>query len=146
MKRSGFKPRKTSLRDSYAAKLKREGTKSVWNRNGKLTKRKPLKKVSRSQRERLKRYYTVRNEFLAQPENQNCRCCTLRRESGENIQQQAATENHHSRGRGGSLLFDTRFFVPVCYDCSRNWIHQNPSKSREMGLLSSAAEWNTPAD
>jgi len=40
---------------------------------------------------------------------------------------------HHKRGRNGLLLFDLRYFLPVCRTC-HIWIGENPQKARELGL------------
>lgn len=134
MKQSGFKPRKESLRDSYIRRLKQEGTKTTWDRNGKPMKRKPLKKASKAQRTRLKRYYAIRNDFLARPENADCLICTRRRENGENIPLNRSTEVHHRASRTGIKLCDEIDFIPSCFDC-RLWPHENPKIARELGLL-----------
>jgi hypothetical protein len=136
---------KVKLRDGFLRKLKREGTRFLFKR-GRLERKKPMKKVSRSQRNKLKIYFAVRDAFLAREENGDCICCKLRRERGENIRQQPATECHHKRGRCGSLISDERFFAATCYDCGRNWIHQHPEQSRDMGLLAPPHLWNVPAN
>lgn len=140
MKRSGFKPRKESLRDAQIRKMRAKGTKTVWDRNGKALTRKPIKKMAKSRREQMKTYYAVRREFLST--RPDCECCLRRRESGEDILLQPATENHHFRGRIGRLLCDTRFFVAVCFQCSRFWIHQNVTKARDIGVLCQPRDWN----
>ncbi len=125
--------RRTSLKDSYLRKLKREGIKHTWNRKGQLKRKKPLKKMSRSRRNRLKQYYPIQQEFLARPENKLCAICRVRREHGENIRQLPSTEVHHLAGRGKQLLFDTRFWAPSCFRC-RMFPHDNPKKAEEWGL------------
>jgi hypothetical protein len=135
--------RKVSLRESYARKLKREATHVIWHPNGTAKRRKPLKKISRSKRQRLRSYYAVQEEFLSRPENSSCGVCIRLRERGENILLQPATECHHMRGRAGSLLTDERYFLPCCRG-HREWIHEHPRLSREMGILAPASEWNIP--
>jgi len=108
--------------------------------------RKPLAKQSQRQKTRLAKYRPMARDFLAQPENEFCRCCIIRRERGEDRRVNYSTETHHKRGRAGSLLFDVRFFIPTCFDCGRNWIHQNPEKAREYNLLATASEWNSPEE
>lgn len=125
--------RKVSLRDSYLKRLKAEGTHYLWKRNGTIRRQKPLKKLSRSHRHKLSQYYAVRDEFLRREENQVCEICTRRREAGENIPLQAATEVHHRSGRG-KMLCEVREFVASCYSC-RLWPHENPKQARELGLL-----------
>lgn len=51
---------------------------------------------------------------------------------------------HHFRGKKGPLLFDTRFYVPVCElaSCHTNGIHANIDQSRELCLLCQKGEWD----
>lgn len=133
--------RKMSLRDSFLRKLKAERTHRIY-RNGKTIKRvKPLKKVSRSHRKRLAGYYALQQAFLRQPENRYCLICTMRREHGENILVQLATEVHHWAGRIGRLLCYVPYFRPSCYGC-RSWPHEHPKQARKWGILAPAKLWN----
>lgn len=134
--RNGLK-RKVSLRDGFLRKLKNEGTRVSWNRNGKIKRQRPLKKVSRSLRERLKVYQFLAKIFLSKPENENCIICTVRREHGENIVINRSTEIHHHRRRRGRLLCWVPGFRASCYPC-RLWPHENGERARELGLLASA--------
>ena len=131
--------RKTPLKRKPLSALHPEKRQQVIEAKAKP--RKPLKKISKSQRRRLAEYYPIQSAFLRA--NPMCLCCEIRRNHGENILQQPATEVHHKRGRVGALLTDTRFFIPTCYQCGRNWIHNNPTRARQLNLLSSAVEWNT---
>lgn len=129
--------RKESLRDGYARRLKEEGTRlrPILRANGNWRfKRKVLKKQSRSQRERLKRYFAIRTEWLK--EHHVCIICLCR-----NQRAALATEVHHIRGRAGKLLFDTRFWAASCFGC-RLWPHENPVEAREAGVLAEPWEWN----
>ncbi len=129
--------RKTSIRDSYIRKLKKQGTRFAWNgkrEGGRELKRKPLKKVSRALRGRFKVYFALTTAFLLRPENSLCEICKVRREHSENIQINCATEIHHHRGRLGRLLCWVPGFRPSCYGC-RNWPHDNKKQAREWGLL-----------
>lgn len=138
--------RKVSLRDSWVRKLKAAGTKIIYGRNGRTKKRKPLKKISRSQRTRSRAYFALTAAFLERPENQHCQICVRRREAGEDILLHQATEVHHRRGRIGRLLTHEPEFVPSCFEC-RQWPHQHPRKARELGLLAPVAQWNVfPVD
>lgn len=47
---------------------------------------------------------------------------------------------HHSKGRVGLLLFDTRYWVPVCEECHR-WIGDNVEKARGLGLIAAEGDW-----
>lgn len=119
--------------DSYRKRLKEEGTKNTWDRNGKLKRKKPLKKISKSQRRKLSEYYAVQKEFLARPENRYCRICEARREHGENKLINLSTEVHHRSGRGKNLS-NVSEFVASCNSC-RLWPHTNPKLAREWNLL-----------
>lgn len=134
MKHPGFKPRKESLRDAYIRKLREEGKTTVYDINGKPKRKKPIKKVAKAQRTRLKQYYAIQREFLARSENADCLICTRRREAGEDIRINRSTEVHHRNGRSGRKLCDTADFVPSCFPC-RLWPHENPRQARELGLL-----------
>lgn len=138
MKKSPLK-RNTSLRESFLRKLKREGTKYIWSRTGDLKRKKPLKKVSKSYRNRLRVYYPLSQEFLVA--NPLCHICEARQRAGEDIQVNAATEIHHKRGRCGRLLTWVPGFVASCRAC-RDFPHLNPRKARDLGVLASATEWN----
>jgi hypothetical protein len=96
--------------------------------------RKPLKKISRSKRNKLKAYFPLANEHLAA--HPFCEACA----SEGRVRR--ATEVHHFQGRGGRLLTDPRFFVSSCYGC-RLWFHDHPAIARERGLLATAQAWQT---
>lgn len=140
MKRTALK-RKCSIRDGMLRKLKRDGLKLVFKRNGRVKKRKPLKKQSRALRTRSRVYFALTHEFLSREENRLCEICTRRREAGENILIQPATEVHHWAGRIGRLLCYVPYFKASCFNC-REWPHRHPTKARDIGLLAPAALWN----
>lgn len=142
MKRTPLK-RRVSIRDSFLRKLKANGTDVRYNFAGKRFRKRPLKKVSRSQRSRLRVYFGLQQEFLDREENKVCRACTVRRESGENILLQPSSEVHHTRGRNGALLNDERYWLPTCHECGR-WIHAHPKRARELNLLAPANLWGCP--
>jgi len=50
---------------------------------------------------------------------------------------------HHSRGRVATLLCDVRFWKALCH-CHHVYVHNNPEKARELGLICSIGLWNTP--
>ena len=54
-----------------------------------------------------------------------------------------ANQIHHSRGRLGPLLLDTRFYKYVC-NAGHAYIGDNPEMARGDGLLCAKGEWNTP--
>lgn len=45
-----------------------------------------------------------------------------------------ARDIHHKWGRNGDRLLDEAYWVGSCRDC-HNWIHANPAKAKELGLL-----------
>lgn len=45
-----------------------------------------------------------------------------------------ATQIHHKKGRAGDRLFDSEFFMAICYDCHHK-IHQNPKWAYENGYM-----------
>lgn len=54
-----------------------------------------------------------------------------------------AVDVHHTRGRTGTLLLDTRFWVPVCREC-HNWIQDNPAEARQARLVAPIGKWGVP--
>jgi hypothetical protein len=95
--------------------------------------RKPLRKVSKSQARRLSKYYPIAAAFLAT--HPACAICLVRGQSAR-----PATEVHHIRGRSGPLLFDTRFFCASCRAC-RLWPHDHKKEARALGVLAERNEW-----
>lgn len=95
----------------------------------------PLARTSPKQRARLAAYAKVRKAWLA--EHSRCAVCLL---IG---METPSTEPHHMRGRVGSLLCDTRFWIPICPDHHR-FIHDHPAVARSNGWLASANLWNVP--
>lgn len=124
--KSAPKPRSTFKRPTVA-KLGHKAT----------AKRKPLKKQSRARAREMRIYHEERRDWLALPEHAACAICLCLGQSPR-----PATEVHHSRGRVGRLLRDQRFWVASCRSC-RDVPHERPNWAREVGILSSAADWNT---
>lgn len=133
MKRTPLK-RKTSLRDSFKKKLKKEGTFYTFGRNGTIKRNKPLKKIARAQRTRQALYFTIHAPFLAIPGNEECQVCIRRREAGENIAVNPATIIHHRHGRIKKLLCYIPWFLASCKSCER-WPHVNLAKARDLGII-----------
>ena len=106
--------------------------------------RKRIRQVSVKQASRNQRYARIRNEFMSQPENKVC-CLDGCANWSEDV--------HHSRGRIGDLLFDTRFFLAVCRE-HHAWIDANRDRARTMlamkgtnrrlPLLCQPGRFNTP--
>lgn len=141
------KKRRISLRDSQIRKFKRDGTRVRFNRgNHRFERHKPLKKMARVRRNEMRHYLAMHGPFLSEPGNENCAICIVRREHGENIPLNAATEIHHFRGRRGRLLCWKPGFRPSCFFC-RDWPHTHKRKAREWGLLAPAVIYDTfPGD
>lgn len=135
MKRSPLK-RKTSLRASYAAKLRAKGQFRPALTLSPLPKRKTRLRHASFKKARENRLYSkLRLEFLK--EHPFCQVHTIRMIGG----MEPSEDIHHSRGRGNKLLTDTRFFLATCRVC-HDWIHANGKEARRLGLLASAKDWN----
>ena len=80
-----------------------------------------IRKVSKKQAARLRKYKTLRDDYL----EVNAFCLV----KGCNCM---SSEVHHMKGRIGDLLFDTRFFLPVCR-AHHNYIENHPRESYEAG-------------
>lgn len=80
---------------------------------------------SKAQAARLREYKRLADEWRSDPANQTCRFqgCRCRK-----------VDIHHTRGRVGSLLTATEYWVPVCRT-HHNWIGENPVQARQLGLL-----------
>ena len=142
MKRGKPLRRKKSLRQAYADKLRGNFSEAARRDVKEDFKRKPaLKKVAASRRKQLAQYYADKAVFLALPENQHCEICRARKAAGENVRIAPASEIHHKRGRRGRLLCWQPGWIASCFGC-REFPHAHPARARELGLLSSPAEWD----
>lgn len=121
--------RKKSLRLAYAEKLRTSGQTGKTPPRGAMARGNGIRRVSNKRAAANRVYATRRREFMAA--NPMCHHCG-----------QPSTELHHSRGRAGALLVDTRYFIALCGKCHDN-VHEHPAWAREAGLLANAAEWNT---
>tara|TARA_R110000744_G_scaffold195512_2_gene314591 strand:+ start:650 stop:1078 length:429 start_codon:yes stop_codon:yes gene_type:complete len=88
--------------------------------------KKPINKTkipqqSASMIKKLTKYSKLKKAFLALPENKFCP-----------ITGKAADQIHHKKGRIGSLLLDTRFWLAVSHDGHRK-IEEKPDWAKEMG-------------
>lgn len=140
--RSGLK-RQESLRASFKRRLlalppakRAEAIKAkFWRR------KRPISKESKGHKAELAKYRRLAARFLGLPENAWCEICTVRREAGENILRNYATEVHHYAGRIGRLLCYVPYFKASCYGC-RAWPHSHPKKARELRLLAPTNQYN----
>lgn len=135
MKRTAF------LSTAVSKSIKQKLTREIWSQNGTFKRVKPIKKISKSLRNRQRTYFELQHEFLMREENANCCICIARRERGENIPLRAAVEVHHWAGRTGRLLCYVPYFRASCFSC-RSFPHDHPTLAREMGILAPAALWN----
>lgn len=87
-----------------------------------------IRKVSKNQAKRNYRYSKTLSDFLKR--NPWCRMC------GEKSQ-----TAHHTRGRLGPLLFDTRYMMAVCNLC-HDHCHRYIQESRENGWIAQKGDWN----
>ncbi len=84
-------------------------------------KKSKLKKVSDKEAGRLKKYHEFLDEYWRKPENQFCKKCG-------SVSQLTP---HHPAYRKGKNLFRV---ITTCVTC-HDWIHANPGKARDAGLL-----------
>ena len=148
------------IKGAMSASSSLQAKPKTWKKTG-------LKKVGKSQRARLAKYYPLQREFLSRPENRLCVICLCRsldshldliipilkldpvvgdgvfERSGATMRR--SEEVHHRFGRGRSNLCDERGFIASCRGC-RIPVHEDIKKSRELGLIGSATQWNTPID
>lgn len=80
-----------------------------------------IRSVSPKQKRKLGLYHSIRLQFL---HGKQC----------EVFPSKKATEVHHMRGRAGTLLIDTRFFLAVSRD-GHDLIHRNPNWARLNGFM-----------
>jgi hypothetical protein len=74
-------------------------------------KQKPIKKLSEKRAKENKVYLELRKIFLAEKPY-----CEVRLPGCTSL----SSEIHHSEGRVGKLLCDTKHFVSICRNCHRN--------------------------
>jgi len=85
---------------------------------------KPIRKVSKSMQSKLKIYSGLKKEFMSLPENKYCPI----------FKNKLSTEVHHLKGRIGSLLLNTEFWISVSSE-GHKFIHENDRWSRKRGYL-----------
>ena len=92
--------------------------------------RKPIRRVSAKRAVQLKEYKLKRDVFLTL--HDVCACC------GDDT----ASDIHHSRGKIGRLLNETKYWFALCRRCHRQ-VTDNPIWARAKGLLCEKGKWNT---
>ena len=90
--------------------------------NLKLKSFKPINKVSDKRKIENAKYLVLRIEFLGKPENQKCP-----------ITGKPTTDVHHMKGRTGSLLLDTRYWVALSRE-GHKFVEENPEWSKKNGF------------
>ena len=82
---------------------------------------KPIPKVSDKRKIDNLKYSALRIEFLGKKENRICP-----------ITKKPTTDIHHKKGRIGSLLLDTRFWIALSREGHR-FVEENPIWAKENG-------------
>lgn len=90
-----------------------------------------IRSVSKRQSKRNREYLKVRKEFLQHNPKCQAEC------------HWPSVEVHHTRGKIGPLLCDTRFFLAVCRRC-HDWIGVNIEAARAKGWICAKGLWNKP--
>lgn len=80
-----------------------------------------IPKVSDKRKVDNAKYLVLRIEFLGKPENQKCP-----------ITGKPTTDVHHSKGRIGSLLLDTRYWIALSREGHKQ-VEENPDWAKENG-------------
>lgn len=93
-----------------------------------------LKSVSKKRRRDLAAYTTKRKRFLLN--NPWC-AWGLAQVPPQQIRSE---ECHHQRGRSGKLYLDERYWLPVSHK-GHQFINNNPTEARKLGLLCAKGEW-----
>jgi hypothetical protein len=84
---------------------------------------KPIRPRSKKREAEYAIYRTVREEFLSRPENKYCR----------KYPHLLATTVHHSKGKIGKLLYDTKWFVALSMEGHR-WTEEHPEEAKKLKL------------
>ena len=101
-----------------------------------MKRRTPMRRMSKKREKELAEYARISTQWLkAHP---NCEIGEALLLAGYPVACKLLSNHvHHVRGRRGSLLCDTRYFMASCNgECHPRWIHQtHPKQARELGLL-----------
>ena len=82
--------------------------------------KKPIKKTSKSRQADQRLYEIVRERYLNN--NPICEVCGTTH----------SDQIHHKKGKIGSLLYNERYFLAVCFPCHRH-IEDNPEFAKREG-------------
>lgn len=122
--------KKRAFNSTFPAR--RKPLKKAWIRKARPA---PIRKVSKGMAWRLDEYRRIRAGWMEF--HPVCGICLAR-----GIEPPRESEElHHSRGRAGKLLCDTRFFITACHRCHA-WTHEHPRDARALGVLAEPGEWN----
>jgi len=80
-----------------------------------------IPKKSKKRESEEKEYLKLRKEFLSRPENKVCP-----------ITKKPTTDVHHKKGRIGSLLLDTRYWIALSRE-GHDFVEKNPVWAKENG-------------
>jgi hypothetical protein len=94
-----------------------------------------IKPISDRQKERLKEYQSTKKKWWKVIEG--CWCPVMQTIFGRKVKVQ---DVHHRRGRVGSLLCDTRYWMAVSRSGHR-WIEENMDEARKHGWLANRGDW-----
>jgi hypothetical protein len=92
-------------------------------------KKSPLKKMSPEKARNYRRFLALKPVYL--DEHIFCECPGWR---GNASCLHRAIEIHHMKGQQGDLMFDERYFMPVCRGCHRH-IEDNKKWARSVGAI-----------
>lgn len=130
---------------------------AVGSRRAAFKVRRPLRPVSKRRAGERQRYKIESRAFVAaaRARGETCPVMAAFAELSEAMQavlvvpwtgnrrSNELTENHHKRGRAGSLLMDKRHWMPSSQFGHRA-IHMFPCEARRRGWLCETGLWNVP--
>jgi hypothetical protein len=95
-----------------------------------LKRKTPMKRIRAKRALEMRVYRSMKEQWLRQHPY-----CQMPSETGAPTCMRRAVQLHHMKGRMGSLLCDTRFWMGVCMEC-HNYIetHKNVARQRKAIL------------
>ena len=85
-----------------------------------------MRNLSKKRAAEYRQYWKVRKAFLE--ENPYCKRCG-----------KPSQDLHHSKGKIGKLLLDTKYFIPLCR-IDHTWVELSPKEAKEQGYSVSRLE------
>lgn len=100
-----------------------------------MKQRKPIRRVSNKRAKENREYAKVKAAWL--PLHPTCEIGPKLARAGINVRcRKVTTHPHHIRGRIGTMLCDTRYWLASCAgECHPHFIHNYPHTARRLGLL-----------